>query len=304
MKFRKVIQSFPGLRPSLEIYRSIVEFINIPGVVLRRLAQLKERTKVVSGTEQNLKAPRDGLLRLLNKLSPSAHNIRTTRIGPKHDGGYILPTDLQGVRAVFSPGVGNTLGFEKYFADRGVPCFLADASVSPPVGASEKMKFESIFIGSGQGQGWKTLEAWVDSNVGKNENDLILQMDIEGGEYDVVNGTTLAYLERFRIIIIELHDLHAIRTSAGLDKVEALIDKLLLTHTLIHTHANNCEFPVQVQGVLVPPVIELTLVSKQRYGIDSKTTGSGSNVGKFLASNRNCWYWPEVKLQRIWADLH
>ena len=49
--------------------------------------------------------------------------------GPDGDGGYLVPDDLEGIVACFSPGVSNVAGFEKDCALKGMKVFMADASV-------------------------------------------------------------------------------------------------------------------------------------------------------------------------------
>ena len=43
-------------------------------------------------------------------LTPHHCGIDLVRIGPDEDGGYLLPDDLNGIEALFSPGVSETLG--------------------------------------------------------------------------------------------------------------------------------------------------------------------------------------------------
>ncbi|GAA8118001.1 hypothetical protein HpBT107_13970 [Helicobacter pylori] len=37
------------------------------------------------------------------------------RWGAKHDGGYLIPNDFEGIKALFSPGVGGESAFEEDF---------------------------------------------------------------------------------------------------------------------------------------------------------------------------------------------
>ena len=71
---------------------------------------------------------------LLAKLHPLTTAAPLLRLGPVGDGGYLLPDDLAGIEACFSPGVGLISGFEKDCADRGLSVYLADASVEHPQG--------------------------------------------------------------------------------------------------------------------------------------------------------------------------
>lgn len=68
------------------------------------------------------------------------------RVGPKGDGGYILPDDFDEIKAVYSAGVGFESGFELEFARMGIPCFLADASVSGPAISHPMFAFKREFL--------------------------------------------------------------------------------------------------------------------------------------------------------------
>lgn len=48
------------------------------------------------------------------------------RLGPMSYEGYLIPDDLEGIEACFSPSVGFNSIFEKDCADRGMKVFLAD----------------------------------------------------------------------------------------------------------------------------------------------------------------------------------
>ncbi len=49
---------------------------------------------------------------LLGRLSPLSSDKELIRMGPRGDGGYLLPDDLAGIEALFSPGVNEVSGFE------------------------------------------------------------------------------------------------------------------------------------------------------------------------------------------------
>jgi hypothetical protein len=55
------------------------------------------------------------------------------RVGYDNDGGYLVPDDLEGIAACFSPGVGDRAFFETDLLDRfNIPSYLADKSVDGP----------------------------------------------------------------------------------------------------------------------------------------------------------------------------
>ena len=69
---------------------------------------------------------------ILDAMHPMAAPRQLIRIGGGGDGGYLVPDDLDGIAACFSPGVSVTSDFELGMAERSIPCFMADASVDAP----------------------------------------------------------------------------------------------------------------------------------------------------------------------------
>ena len=66
---------------------------------------------------------------LLAQLRPMKCQKELIRLGPKGDGGYLIPNDLKGIKACFSPGVDQIFGFGLDCAYRGMLVFMADYSV-------------------------------------------------------------------------------------------------------------------------------------------------------------------------------
>ena len=129
------------------------------------------------------------------------------RLGPEGDGGYVVPDDLDGVTALFSPGVAFVSGFERDCADRGVAVFMADGSVERPATDHGRFTFTQKYIGRKSDTGFMTLSDWVEDSVPDTDGELVLQMDIEGFEYEVLQSAPESLMRRFRMLVIEFHDL-------------------------------------------------------------------------------------------------
>ena len=54
----------------------------------------------------------------LDKLVSIKSGYELIRIGPKDDGGYIIPDDLKEISSCFSPGTGNLFEFERDLYDK------------------------------------------------------------------------------------------------------------------------------------------------------------------------------------------
>src|SRR5262245_55497579 len=149
----------------------------------------------------------DAVRDLISALHPLTCNRELIRLGPNGDGGYLVPNDLEGIEACFSPGVGDVAGFELDCAKRGLNVFLADGSVESPPTTHERFTFCKKYIGATTESDFLSLEDWVARSTGGSHGDLILQMDIEGHEYETLLAAPRSLLKRFRIMVVEFHGL-------------------------------------------------------------------------------------------------
>ena len=83
------------------------------------------------------------------------------RLGPDSDGGYLVPDDLAGIKACFSPGVAQVSGFERDCANLGMQVFLADRSVENPPESHRLFEFTNKFVGVTTSEEFMTLDHWV-----------------------------------------------------------------------------------------------------------------------------------------------
>ena len=94
---------------------------------------------------------------------------------------------------------------------------------------------------------------------------LMLQMDIEGAEYQVLAACPTSTLERFRIMVIEFHGLGANLLLPGRRSLaEQTLRKLSSIFDVVHVHPNNCCPGDDLNGLSVPRAVEVTLLNKNR----------------------------------------
>ena len=204
-------------------------------------------------------------------LRPLTTEIELIRIGGEDDGGYLIPNDLHGIIALFSPGVAETATFELEIANRGIKSYLADYSVEKSPCLHENIQFDKKFIGTKKNEQFTTLTEWVDSKELPDEGDLLLQMDIEGSEYEVILSSSFELLSRFRIIVIEFHFLDKASTYFGNKVITETFAKLLTHFEIVHIHPNNCCAPIAIHGMRIHPCIEVTFLRRDRF-LESKPT--------------------------------
>lgn len=179
------------------------------------------------------------------------------------DGGYLIPDDLEGISACFSPGVDDRATFETSLIARGIPCFLADASVDKAPIDGDMIHFTKKFLGVVNNDRTITLDNWIEANK-PGKADLILQMDIEGAEWPVLLNTSGDTLRRFRIIVIELHDLERLMDKHAFAIISSTFERLLEDFYVIHSHPNNFGRSVRHRSFVIPRVLEMTLLRKDR----------------------------------------
>jgi hypothetical protein len=204
------------------------------------------------------------VLSLIRSLRPYGCAAPLIRIGGNGDGGYLIPDDLEGIEYCFSPGVNYTAQFEDELANRNIHSFLADYSVEQPPIMRPEFVFDRRFIGANDDGKFMTLAAWTHKYLPGYAGELLLQMDIEGGEYEVLLSTPLALLASFRIIVLELHWLDRLFDPFAFGIMKACFEKLLSRFYVVHLHPNNCSGMSEHHGIEIPWVIEMTLYNRSR----------------------------------------
>lgn len=205
------------------------------------------------------------LLNLLGKLHPELGNTPLIRMGGDQDGGYLVPDDMNGIAACFSPGVSSVSDFEMACTKRDIPVYLADFSVDGPALESPDFHFRKKYIGALNNDTFTTLDSWISESHPDSSSDLLLQMDIEGFEYESLLSLSPSNLNRFRIIVVEFHSLDRLGILDFFRLFERTIDKLLIDHVCVHIHPNNFLPPVYYHGIALPPLLEMTFHRRDRH---------------------------------------
>ena len=204
----------------------------------------------------------------LLKPKPSSHPLM--RIGENCDGSYLVPEDLDGITACFSPGVNNFKHFEDTLVDTyGIDCHMCDYSSDvqnfrTPL-KDGKQTFEKKWLDVKTEGDNISFDDWISQYA--PSGDLLLQMDIEGAEYRNLLSVSEAALSRFRVIILEVHGLDYMTSALVLRRVLAPTFKRLASHfSIAHAHPNNCcgDFDIPGTGIRIPKVLELTYIRKDR----------------------------------------
>ncbi len=228
----------------------------LKNIVLNILSNIKiHPTKLTQSNELQL---------LLHKLKPIYCGKELIRLGPEGDGGYLVPDDLKGVKSCFSPGVEGISGFELDCADMGMNVFLADKSVEKPSESHELFQFTKKYLGVTTNADFMTLDDWVTSSAPRIEDELLLQIDIEGFEYEVFLSASDQLMKRFRIIVVEFHQLDQFWNEPFFKLASRAFDKILQTHTCVHNHPNNWYGSIKNDNIEMPIATEITFIRNDR----------------------------------------
>lgn len=212
------------------------------------------------------------LARLIRQLHPVSPGIDLIRMGPDGDGGYLVPDDLIEIEACFSPGVAGVSGFERDCADLGMQVFLADKSVDGPEVSHESFNFTKKFVGATSSSDFMTIDDWVDSSLPGSKSDLLLQIDIEGYEYETFLSTSSNMMKRFRIITGEFHQIDVLWSRPFFELASSAFKKILQTHTCVHIHPNNYCGSLKKSDLDIPRVLEITFLRDDRVRDRSSAT--------------------------------
>jgi hypothetical protein len=211
------------------------------------------------------------LSEIMDFIRPRKTVAPLLRVGGSSDGAYLLPDVLSDVDACFSPGCCNTKTFEDEllyrFEIKSYLCdYTSDVEKFKTPFVEGKQHFLKKWLSPKQNADCISLDAWVTGSDAKGN--LILQMDIEGAEYENLRSASADVLGRFSVLIIEFHwSEDAFASGHVADHVSDAFRKLMPLFTCVHFHPNNCcgSFLLPELNRLVPRVFECTFLRKDVF---------------------------------------
>ena len=107
------------------------------------------------------------------------------------------------------------------------------------------------------------MQAWIKGLSLDSSLQLGLQMDIEGSEWSVIRDAPRKVLRQFQFMVIEFHGLdRAVHLWDFKTTIQPVFKKLLLDFQVAHLHPNNCCRSVEINGLTMPSVLEVSLVRR------------------------------------------
>lgn len=236
---------------------------------------------------------------LISRLRPFHYGFPPMRLGPGGDGGYVVPSVVSECDVCFSAGVADSVHFEiDLFKRFGIPAALADYSVDAPSGLPLQFSFTKKFVTATRSSSSMTLDEWVDREKARNKR-LIVQMDIEGAEFEVLLNASTELMQKIDVLVLEFHGLERLLSRAFFPIGKALIDRLLEFFNVYHLHPNNVgSVAAAGDGIRVPSLLEITFLSKRVCG--ERSPGPVALLPLEIDSPNKSSL-PDIKLDRPWV---
>jgi hypothetical protein len=178
------------------------------------------------------------------------------QVGSKHDGGYFLPKDFTKTDSLISAGIGTNMDFERDLASYLHHGHLFDASIEQPSLLPKNFIFHKKHIGSFSSGEVVALKDIIRRTAGQ----IILKLDVEGSEYQVLDSLENSDLDRCPIIVCEFHNMR--QRLGEKNTLFRVFEKILESHQIVWTGANNASHFYFLQGRRYPNVFECVFVKK------------------------------------------
>jgi len=228
-----------------------------------RIGELVRKFTLFFGLRISKTTDVQSLHNFFSKVTPVECDKKLIRIGGEFDGGYLVPDDFEGIEECYSPGVSLISNFEDELTKKGIVCFMSDYSVDGPLIENKLFNFQKKFLGVKNDGVFIRLDEWI-RNTSKSDSDKILQMHIEGAEWSVLCTTPPDILEKFRIIVLEVHGMDGLFDPMIFRQINDTFDLLIDKFKIVHIHPNNSSRPISAKGFSVPPVMEFTFLRSDR----------------------------------------
>ena len=201
---------------------------------------------------------------LLVELWPRESDAELIRIGSPGDGGYLIPNLLNGIQVCISPGIGSTSEFERQLAsDFKIHSVLIDPIRSPVNLEIDKHTFIKKYLGVNRSSDYISLNDVIQKFC-FTPREAILQMDIEGAEYANLMDVQSELLSKFRILVIEFHNVHYWFSKPFFEStVKPIFEKLLNSFFVVHIHSNNISFYNSLNKYKIPNTFEVTFLNRE-----------------------------------------
>ena len=209
------------------------------------------------------------MIDMKSTIKPYKTNLEKLRIGDMSDGGYVISDLGNTYDALYSYGSDDNIKFERAFWDKyKVESYTYDHTISKITDKPDYVNFfkEGVTAVAQPYLPTDTLTNQIKKNGHGDCNNLFMQMDIEGYEWEVLYSTSDDVLKQFSQMIIEFH------MKVPLPDAKKIFERMETMFVPTHIHGNNHE-PCPWLDINFPKAFEVTYVRKDL--IDTKEVDMG-----------------------------
>lgn len=213
---------------------------------------------------------------IINTLTLGLYTKEVVRMGRDNDGGYVVLKITKPYKYLLSFGISNDVSFEQDFYRHYPSCkiYCFDPSITELPSHVEGAVFYK------KGIAGKACSDYLDifqimslvnepdlSDFKNNGENIFVKMDIEGSEWDVLNGRSYKFFENVDQLAIEIHLTHIGRGSKYLLPLYMirryfLCLKLKENFVIYNIHANNTGGVTLFRNFVIPHCIELSMLNR------------------------------------------
>jgi len=203
-------------------------------------------------------------LRLIEPTN--SRNLQLVRIGSRFDGGYVVPKNFLIEKTWMTFGLGQNVDFENNLVESGCIVTSFDHTLpGRPLKLDSRVHWFNLGISSATTSSLITLETAVKKAVkGKA---WCLKSDIEGFEWSFL-PQLLDISNLPEVLVLELHKLLDFFPENCLSKKLLTLRKLILQYEVVHVNVNNFAPVFQFDNLVMPDVLEVTMVKRSCVAID------------------------------------
>ena len=206
------------------------------------------------------------------------YSVPMIRLGNLHDGGYVIAEQSLQAKNLISLGLGTNWSFDKHWSAYNYNCHIHgyDSTIFPNEFPTKlKAEYDSFFTGNIKHFSKNASRKNIGNILHRMPESAFLKMDIEGGEYDLIDPISKS--ENLIGMVIEFHTLDFKSRRADIRNAVNMLDK----YRIVHLHANNGG------GVCddnLPHTIEISFLrkelcsDKQRYDVYLKGLDSPNSA--------------------------
>jgi hypothetical protein len=189
------------------------------------------------------------------------------RLGGSSDGSYVtiepeLKNNNDGI--AYSFGISTSDPWSMEMAERGYNVFQYDGTIENSPDNHPMIHFFKFMItGSPDTKPDEKNLKQILNDHGHHEKNIMLNIDIEGAEWDFFDSITKEEMLQFEQIIVEFH---GFSLNDNDQEKMSILKKINETHQCIHLHGNNCAPVIILKDLnLLPTVMEASYIRKDPH---------------------------------------